>query len=961
MRQWFQKGTAAVLAVSMLIGSAVSASAATVSKTQEEDLKIACISDTHYLSPDLIKDTADFTEHLNSDRKMFAESDAFLTALLDTIKQDDPDVLLISGDLTKDGEKEGHEDLAEKLEEFRKEEMPDLHIYIAPGNHDLNNSNGMNFNTADGAAVPAGRTSQQDYKNIYADLTYNDETVIATFTPAQGNQGGGLSYAARPKDGFTVLSIDSARYSADNTDSGMEEHETSGTISADLENWVLEQIVAAKKRGDTVIGLQHHGYIPHFSMEPDLLPMYLVNDYDRLSREFADAGMQYVFTGHMHANDIASITTENGNTLYDIETGSVVTYPSPSRSVTITRTIENGTVKENMDVKTYLGVGPITFINPATGAEQTIEDITAYGQAHGFSNDMLTTTVNGFLHGYYNQIVQAGGIKKVVEQLVNDLLGDSLPIKDITIEKLIDVGLPLLLPDGSNGEEIYYSADEGGIVVTKKVSIANLRIVVPNKALKQTLNVLFDKVDNEVLSNPEILDELVGNLVSDLTAIPAAKDGETDKTLLELANYIYQSHLGGQDNGDQPAWVKEAIANIEDGSLLESVIGVVFENLTGVLDQALDGIPFEDILGSKIYNNNTKSLVPLEEGRTPLIRVLDAQGETTLGLLFGFILKWPGADGGFVMPEGYSTKDALDALLPLLKIDLNSLLRDLILGTPADVEAGTEATEGILTEELKGQLNEYLLGVVKSMGTDDNYPQDNNTTITYEWKLQTNRTALDEAIAKAEKLDLSKYTEETAGAVSTALVSAKGLSLTATQGEMDAAAKALDDAVAGLKEIVVVDRSSLNKAIADAEKIDLTKYTDETAQAVVAALNAAKNLPETATQEEMDAAAKALNDAVGALKTISSGEDNQPGEDTNEPGEGNNKPGDDTNKPGEDSNKPGEDSNKPGENVGKPDGSTNAPQTGDTSNIVLWIALMVVSCCGVIGTTVYSKKKRGIQ
>ena len=124
-------------------------------------------------------------------------------------------------------------------------------------------------------------------------------------------------------DVYKRQSIDSARYSADNTDSGMDEHETSGAISADLEQWVLEQIAAAKQRGDTVIGMEHHGMIPHFSMEPDLLPMYLVNDYERLSREFADASMQYIFTGHMHANDIASLTTEQGNTLYDIETGDV--------------------------------------------------------------------------------------------------------------------------------------------------------------------------------------------------------------------------------------------------------------------------------------------------------------------------------------------------------------------------------------------------------------------------------------------------------------------------------------------------------------------------------------------------------------------------------------------------------------------------------------------------------------
>lgn len=176
----------------------------------------------------------------------------------------------------------------------------------------------------------------------------------------------------------------------------------------DLEKWVLGQITEAKKRGDTVIGLQHHGVIPHFSMEPELLPMYLVNDYERISREFADAGMQYIFTGHMHANDITTLTTESGNTLYDIETGSVVTYPSPVRFVTIKRNIENGTVSETMDVKTVTNVGPITFTNPVTGQQQTIDDISAYGKEHGFSNDMLSTTVNGFLSDYYSQIAQTG-------------------------------------------------------------------------------------------------------------------------------------------------------------------------------------------------------------------------------------------------------------------------------------------------------------------------------------------------------------------------------------------------------------------------------------------------------------------------------------------------------------------------------------------------------------------------
>ena len=36
----------------------------------------------------------------------------------------------------------------------------------------------------------------------------------------------------------------------------------------------------------------------------------------------------------------------------------------------------------------------------------------------------------------------------------------------------------------------------------------------------------------------------------------------------------------------------------------------------------------------------------------------------------------------------------------------------------------------------------------------------------------------------------------------------------------------------------------------------------------------------------------------------------------------------------------------------------NSPQTGDNSHMALWIALLLVSGAGVIGTTVYGKKKR---
>lgn len=111
-------------AVAVLTCAAVlmAAGASTMALTEKADntIKIAAMSDTHYLPPDMIKDTADYKTHLNSDRKMFTESSAILDKMLDTVREEQPDVLLISGDLTKDGELEGHRALAQKLEVLKR-------------------------------------------------------------------------------------------------------------------------------------------------------------------------------------------------------------------------------------------------------------------------------------------------------------------------------------------------------------------------------------------------------------------------------------------------------------------------------------------------------------------------------------------------------------------------------------------------------------------------------------------------------------------------------------------------------------------------------------------------------------------------------------------------------------------------------------------------------------------------
>ena len=145
-------------------------------------------------------------------------------------------------------------------------------------------------------------------------------------------------------------------------------------------------------------------------------------------------------------------------------------------------------------------------------------------------------------------------------------------------------------------------------------------------------------------------------------------------------------------------------------------------------------------------------------------------------------------------------------------------------------------------------------------------------------------SALEEAIAKAEELKEEDYTEESWAALEEAKEAAEDVlkDPTATQEEVDEAAAALEEAIAALEE-QVVDKSELEKAIETAKSKKQKDYTKKSWDAMKAALKIAEQVmaDEDATQEEVDAAADALNKAIKALapatgKNPETGDDAQP-------------------------------------------------------------------------------------
>jgi 3',5'-cyclic AMP phosphodiesterase CpdA len=301
------------------------------SDDSKSPVKFAVLSDTHFFDKATLGDSAELDAYLLQDRKMIKESVEIFDAALADIKSQSLDFLLISGDLTKDGERSGHEALAKRLAALGKK------VYVIPGNHDVNNPHARDYRTTPSTA--AAQVSPDDFRSIYASCGYS---------AALYSDPNSLSYIAEPAEGVWLFAIDSCQY-ANNLSLG--EPVTAGAISDLSLGWIEARLQEAKSRGKIVIGMMHHGLIEHFSGQSSLFSEYLVANREAVAAKLAANGLGVMFTGHFHANDVVG-KTYGGKTIYDVETGSTVTAPSPYRFVTLDRSAATLTISTSVVTKT---------------------------------------------------------------------------------------------------------------------------------------------------------------------------------------------------------------------------------------------------------------------------------------------------------------------------------------------------------------------------------------------------------------------------------------------------------------------------------------------------------------------------------------------------------------------------------------------------------------------------------
>lgn len=315
----------AFLKTTALLGSSLTLTTCLTGCNSQKDssdsgtMRFAVISDPHIYDPSLGITGQAFEDYLHNDRKMLIESTEILSAMVDQLLQDTQlDVLLIPGDLTKDGELLCHKKIIEILTPLYE---ASIKIFVIPGNHDINNPHAVSFSGDTTESVEA--VNADEFASLYADFGYKQAIY---------RDENSLSYIVEPVTGIWIVALDSCKYQ-DNLSLGTPE--TSGALSDDLLGWLQPLLEEAKTEGKMVFGMLHHGLVAHFASQATIFSEYLIDDYESVGAMLASYGLNLVFTGHFHAQDaaMADYNGDGSSVLYDVETGSSVTAPCPYRLI----------------------------------------------------------------------------------------------------------------------------------------------------------------------------------------------------------------------------------------------------------------------------------------------------------------------------------------------------------------------------------------------------------------------------------------------------------------------------------------------------------------------------------------------------------------------------------------------------------------------------------------------------
>ena len=281
------------------------------------------VTDTHFFEASLGTEGKAFDEYMQKEQYFMKESGAIIRSVFDRIAEDkQTDIVIIPGDLTKNGEKESHKSFLKEL--YRLKESGKK-IFVITAGHDYND---FSYAYKNDERIEVEGTPFEELVDMYHDFGYGEAIAFDSKTH---------SYIAQIADGVRMLAIQCDSF--DNPKGAMDDR---------LMDWAKVQLDKAKAENCSVFAICHYPIIPSVPVF-DLVGDAKIKQWRKVASFLADNGVELALTGHMHIQSINEYYSKNGNRLIDVCTSCLVGSPAKYRKITMD---ENSVLKvESLDVE----------------------------------------------------------------------------------------------------------------------------------------------------------------------------------------------------------------------------------------------------------------------------------------------------------------------------------------------------------------------------------------------------------------------------------------------------------------------------------------------------------------------------------------------------------------------------------------------------------------------------------
>ena len=271
----------------------------------DEQTAIWLATDLHYISPTLTDHGAYFMRMIeNGDGKIVHYIDEITDALIEQTAKAQPDCLILSGDLTFNGAKKSHEDLAAKLHAIEDAGVP---VYVLPGNHDVFCYSAAAF-SGNGYELTQGTTSE-DFRTIYRDFGFDEAIACDPYS---------LSYVAEPIPGIRLLMLD------------VNTQFSSCAVAQNTFSWLDEVLSSAQQDGAKIIAVSHQNLYAHSSL---LYQGFMIANASMLQSRYEKYGVSVNLSGHLHMQH----TVSGEGIVPEIATSSLAVSPCQYGVITLAK------------------------------------------------------------------------------------------------------------------------------------------------------------------------------------------------------------------------------------------------------------------------------------------------------------------------------------------------------------------------------------------------------------------------------------------------------------------------------------------------------------------------------------------------------------------------------------------------------------------------------------------------